>query len=593
MKGTWNYSIDLCKMTKKTKLNKTVRRKHVSRLQKSLLGKTKRYKDCPEAFKSFEGKEFEKEYSLGSVKANNSYEKNLVHVFKTALAPSKVTPQDDYYDYINYEWINKQRKVAGKEAKKFYVQIDSFRVTQEKVYFELNDIIKDYIKTHDTRKAKEVSNMYHSLITLSDKSAAMHMKECLSDLNGLFANKDLYKLLAYINKNEIVNWGAPIVWTLLPDEKNANKYISTLSAPQLSAYDYMLYLEDNKEDERGEKYKKLFKHKFLEYVRNIFKVASKHNNEKHPYKAEHVWEVEYEILLALGCDKIKKDSPEYYNVVHGKDALKKYNFDWNKFAKELGYERAPETFICTSLNYLNCIMELLHKDWLEPKWKSYFHYLFLRQIILFGKTYRNISYEFKGKFIEARGQYPIEVEAIFGMSICFNTLLTNEYVRRNNREREMNYVRNLAHDLKEVFLRIIRRNTWLSPSTKKSALQKLEHLKFIIGSPELLREDPLLNYTDDDPWGNLVKLTRWKTAKQIGLEGKDTLDIPVVDWNKLKLIGTQAYVVNAYYTPVQNSIYFPLAYLQKPFIDLDERGLEYNLAFVGYTIGHEMSHMNS
>jgi putative endopeptidase len=48
--------------------------------------------------------------------------------------------------------------------------------------------------------------------------------------------------------------------------------------------------------------------------------------------------------------------------------------------------------------------------------------------------------------------------------------------------------------------------------------------------------------------------------------------------------------VNAYYTPVENTIYIPLGYLQKPFIDLDERGIEYNLAHIGYTLGHEMSH---
>jgi putative endopeptidase len=58
----------------------------------------------------------------------------------------------------------------------------------------------------------------------------------------------------------------------------------------------------------------------------------------------------------------------------------------------------------------------------------------------------------------------------------------------------------------------------------------------------------------------------------------------------MKLVGTQPYIVNAYYMPTTNSIYMPTGYLQKPFIDLDERGIEYNLAYVGYTIGHELAH---
>jgi predicted metalloendopeptidase len=44
------------------------------------------------------------------------------------------------------------------------------------------------------------------------------------------------------------------------------------------------------------------------------------------------------------------------------------------------------------------------------------------------------------------------------------------------------------------------------------------------------------------------------------------------------------------YTPTENTIYIPLGYIQKPFVDLDERGIEYNLAHIGFTIAHEMSH---
>jgi predicted metalloendopeptidase len=64
-----------------------------------------------------------------------------------------------------------------------------------------------------------------------------------------------------------------------------------------------------------------------------------------------------------------------------------------------------------------------------------------------------------------------------------------------------------------------------------------------------------------------------------------------MDWSQypVKMTGTQAYIVNASYTPSKNSIYINLGYVQKPFVDLDERGIEYNLAHIGFTIGHEMS----
>jgi predicted metalloendopeptidase len=132
----------------------------------------------------------------------------------------------------------------------------------------------------------------------------------------------------------------------------------------------------------------------------------------------------------------------------------------------------------------------------------------------------------------------------------------------------------------------------LQPKTKRIAIEKLETIKLLVGSPPILRDDPLLNYKPDDPWGNLVKMAQWRHEQAISLVGKNIIDIPVIDWSQIppKMVSTQAYVVNAMYTPTENSIYIPLGYIQKPFVDLDERGLEYNLAHIGFTIAHELSH---
>ena len=89
-----------------------------------------------------------------------------------------------------------------------------------------------------------------------------------------------------------------------------------------------------------------------------------------------------------------------------------------------------------------------------------------------------------------------------------------------------------------------------------------------------------------------MKIMNWRTRKFIELEGKPIIDIPMMDWNQypVKMVGSQAYIVNASYTPSKNSIYINLGYIQSPFVDLHERGIEYNLAHIGFTIAHEMSH---
>jgi putative endopeptidase len=353
----------------------------------------------------------------------------------------------------------------------------------------------------------------------------------------------------------------------------------------------MIYVEDETVDQATKHYKRLFKSKYLEFIKKMFDVCL---GKGHGLKASDVWDVEYELLIAMGCDSVKNESKEYYNVVTKEEALTKYGFDWAQLATEIGYKKVPNTFICSNLSYLKCIMEILTKDgaWKTPKWRTYFMYIIFRQIMRFHKKWRLIYYEFHGKFV--RGQqvpYPDEIYPVFGLSLCFNTFLTNEYVRRNKKQEYVDYATNLASDLLTVFKRIIKRNTWLSPETKKYALLKLEHIKLIIGNPLLLREDPILNYSSRGAYQNIKKIAWWRTKKFIAVDGTAYKgDIPVIDWEEFKLVGSQAYIVNAYYTPIENTIYIPLGYLQKPFIDLDERGIEYNLAHIGYTLGHEMSH---
>jgi len=540
-------------------------------------------------FNQFE-KDYEEKFKDNLTKHHEGAEKELIKLFKTPFTPTKYKPQDDYYTYINYQWLSDKTKEI-KSKLKYYVQVDSFRVTQEKVYYELIDIVKEHIKTNTSPQAKAIKNVYESLYNLDDKSAEKYVQYYIDLTDQRIASGDIYDILGGMNKNEIVSWGCPIVWTVLKDEKNVKYYRSTISAPQLTIYDYEIYIEDVNDDQNTKKYKKEFKIRYLEFITKMFELCLGKDNG---LKAIDVWDCEYDLLGALGCDSIKTDDLDGYNIVTKQEALSKYKFDWEKLAKKIGYKIVPNTFICSSTNYLKCIMDILltNDAWKSNKWRSYYLYISFRQLMRFHSKWRIDYFDFHGKFIKGQPiPYPQEIYPVFGLSLCFNTFLTNEYIDRNKKQQYIDYTHNMAADLLTIFKRIIKRNTWLSPKTKKYALLKLEHIKLEVGSPKILREDPILDYSNKEAYQNMRLIAYWRTKKMIELDGKSSeVDIPTIDWEELKMVGKQSYIVNAYYTPTENSIYVPLAYLQKPFIDLDERGIEYNLAHIGYTLGHEMSH---
>ena len=73
------------------------------------------------------------------------------------FAPSAIKPEDDFYDYINYLWL---KNVSLKKQQEYIVQVDDFRLTQDKVYHQLNDIILEYIRTHKDKLATNLKNFY-------------------------------------------------------------------------------------------------------------------------------------------------------------------------------------------------------------------------------------------------------------------------------------------------------------------------------------------------------------------------------------------------------------------------------------------------
>jgi putative endopeptidase len=539
---------------------------------------------CPIGLKSFEEK-FSETLPKGHLKkSSENQKKEFVKELLSKFAPNSIKPEDDFYDYINYQWL---QNTNTEKQQEYIVQIDDFRLTQDKVYHQLNEIILEYIKTHKDKLSINLKNFYDSVIKMNDiESSKKLSNESVQTIDSYIEGNNMWKLLAYINSDEMIADGAPFGWSVNPDNKNPDIFRCYVSAHQFALVDLNVYYDDGQDVA----YKKNYRTSFHTYCKKIFDTCL---GKGHGFNPKDVFDVEVEIFNALGCADIVPGTEETYNKVMASDCLEKYGFDWKQFSKELGFKTTPSFFITSSLNYLKCGTDLMAKNWNSPKWRTYWIWILLRRITRVTRTWEKITYDFYGSF--ERGQEGINksaaVSASLYMSIPFNTFLTNEYVKKYENPQASEYVRIFCNDLKVVFNRILQRNTWMSPKTKKYALYKLDKFKFVIGKPENLREDPDLDY-GHSLYENMTKIFTWRHKKFIELEGKPYIDIPMMDWGQypVKMAGTQAYIVNASYTPSKNSIYINLGYIQKPFVDLDERGIEYNLAHLGFTIGHEMSH---
>jgi putative endopeptidase len=525
-------------------------------------------------------------HDIGMLSSSNTTRRRKP-VFK-----SNIDIKHDFYSHINDDWIKHYN--LGDEQQ-YITQIDDFFIVQDKVYRELLDIVKTYTNTHDNNKSKCISKFYKSIRDLNTiEQSRKHANAVLEKINSLREDKsNLWVLLAMINSNEFVSSGSPFVWSIYADDKDPGINRCYIDYPILTLIDDDLYNDDYDHMSKTDaKTKRDYKSHYMKYLSELFANAF---GPDHKFNVEDIFKIEKKLVDANNYNKIKNEDADGYNLVTANESLDKYGFDWITFSHALGFSKTPAFFITDSLNYLQRMSKILASEWDTEQWKTYWVYLFIKQQQKFNIDGHVINYKFNGKYVAGQ-DYEIgrELFPIYGLSYAFNSFLTHEYeklAKTNEQQKNYEYIERTTKELLVIFKRILQENTWLHSETKKYALQKLDAIKLEVGLPKYVIEDPLLDYSDDDIWSNLLKLSDWKHKHKLTLEGKNIGDVPEIDWTLTppKLTGTQAYVVNAYYTETTNKITIPLGYIQKPFIDL-ERGMEYNLAYMGFTLAHEISH---
>jgi putative endopeptidase len=572
--------------TKTRKPRLVSKSKSYSNIVEKQASSRKRRQGCRETYSRFE-KDYSKSEKYLSKKSR--LEKELISVFKKRAKGAVIRPQDDFYGYINNEWV---MQASTTEEQKYIVQVDTYRLVQFKVLTELNGIISDYIKNNNDKRSKRLTDFRSSVI--SDLPAASFNAHIINYVSLLDKNRentdDLWKWLAYLNNNELLANSCPFHMSLQPDDKHSDTFRMYINAPQLSLIDMSIYEEGAEADS----YKKAVKKRYFQFLQEISDVLEE-VDPSYKIIPEDVFSVEQDILQAMyAVDPDIVEPADFYNRVTQHQAMTRLGgFNWDALSVEAGFKRPPEFFLTYGMTYVKAMTQTLRANWTTDKWRSYWIYILAKMLFRSYKKTMMITFRFFGEYLKGI-EKPIgdDLGSVVLMSIAFNKFLSESYIEKYAVPEHLEYTKGFAEDLIEVYKRIVTRNTWLSPKTKRYALKKLENLNLIIGTAPEILDDPELDYSKTDYWENLCKVMRWRVQTKITLEGKPVIDIPEIDYNEMppKFVGKQSYIVNAMYTPAENSIYIPLAYLQKPFIDLDERGIEYNLAHIGFTLCHEMSH---
>ena len=546
--------------------------------------KQEKEEDCNEIMMPIHS--FEKIYNkneLSRIASISQHERKLfVDFYKNKY---KIHPKNDYYNYVNSPWIEKMKLFQDKT---YITKIDTFRLIQDKVFNEINDIYNNLIQTNFTKK--EIVNMKQFYTSakklLSKEQCKKYTNEFITRLDYLRnqpIKNNLWKLLAYISKNKMISGNAPISFNMSPNEKDTSNYcvhITPITIPSFSMIN--MYMESETPT-----YKPIHD-KHVEYLQKGFDFAIDNNT----LQATDVHNVIKELLLCFSTTDTHKSNE--YNKVYKDESLKKYRFNFEEYCKELGFATIPDYFVSSNLDYLKNVSELMLREWKTEKWRAFWIRLFVVQIIRFTKEFKQTTDDFYLKYLKGQEtDFSDEIRAIRFTLIPYNKTLSDLYIEKHTNPVLINYLNYMSVDLKKVYHKMIENNKWMEAKTKRHALLKLENLKMVVGeSPEHIN-DPDLNYVNYDIWHNLQSYNEWKHNEYLLLNNQPIKSLPIINWleHPFQFVGSQVFIVNANYTSTTNSIYVPLAYIQEPFISIkSDASLDYNLANIGFTLAHELSH---
>jgi putative endopeptidase len=476
-----------------------------------------------------------------------------------------VRPEDDFFRYVNGGWIERTEIPADRSI------YGSFITLRDKSESNLRAILEDSATKpgeSNGSEARKLGDLYASFMDEA-RIEELDKKPVESDLARIDALADkaaLTRTAAALQREGVsLLFGALVT----NDAKKSDRYIVYLNQGGISLPDESYY--------RLPKFQPI-RDKFVAHVERMFALAGIPEPKA---AAARVMAVETE-LAKHHWDRVKsRDRTLTYNKLDGAglEALTP-GYDWSAWWKEFAAKPIDEVVV-RQPDYFKAMANLLDSVPLAD-WKTWLKWqVLLDAAPLLSKPYVQENFEFFDKTLT--GTPEMRPRWKRGVGVVERTMgeaAGKIYVSKHFPPEAKSRMKDLVGNLIAAYREDIAHLEWMSPETRKRALEKLSKFNPKIGYPDKWRDYQALEIHRDDLVGNMRRAAAFETAYRFNKLGKP------VDRNEW---GMTPQTVNAYYNPSMNEIVFPAAILQPPFFDMEVDDAV-NYGAIGAVIGHEIGH---
>lgn len=484
-----------------------------------------------------------------------------------------VKPGDDFFRYVNGTWFDKT-EIPGDKTR--WGSFDELRQNTDKdalAILKEAAANKNLDPKSDQAKAVNVYRTYMDTIS-RNKLGIKPLKPYLAKIDAIKSIDDVNKLLIEMEPQGGLGFYGTGVG---PDAKNSNRNVVYIGLGSLGLPDRDYYVSDDKDSkEKREKY-------VLHVARMLQFLGIKPADAK--LQAEKVLALEIEMARPR-LDRVeRRDRRKTYNPKSVADLQNLTpSVNWDSYLQGVGIGKI-DSVIVSQPKYMEALDGIFKANKVDD-WKAYLRWTLINKSTgVLTTDIETANWEFYSKTLQgALKQRPREERALQVVNGTVGEALGKLYVEKKFPAEAKAKAKAMIDNVFLAFENRINNLPWMTPETRKGAIEKLRKSTVKIGYPDKWKDYSKLEIVAKENGGdyytNMKNLSRWGYAENIA-----DLKKPV---DKTRW-GMSPQTVNAYYNPSYNEIVFPAAILQPPFYDYkaDEA---VNYGGIGAVIGHEISH---
>ncbi|WP_290837178.1 M13 family metallopeptidase [Flavobacterium sp.] len=477
-----------------------------------------------------------------------------------------VKPGNDFDAYVNGGWMKKNEIPADKSS------IGVGQILDDEAQENVKKIIEESAKGDfaDGSNEQKIGDFYSSYMDQKTRDAKgiSPLKPELAQIDALKNYDDLAGFFGKLNRT---GGTTPFAVFVTEDLKDPTKYSlltwqGGLGLPEREYY----FLNDAKSRDIRVKYEA--------HIAAMLKFVGVADAEAN---AKKVLALETAIASKHMSKELTRDVTKMYNPQQIADLGKVMpNFNWKLMLENAGI-KGETSIVFPQLEFMKSIDGVIASTPLDT-WKIWLKWNTIHDSgTHLSQDIDNENFNFYGKTLygtpKQREQWRRGVSAV---NSNLGEIVGEVYVKKHFSPEAKKRMEELVQNLLKAYEESIKELTWMTPETKKQALEKLSKFNPKIGYPDKWRDYSKLKVVKGDLYGNMERSTEFEYNRQLAKLGKK---VDKTEW------GMTPQTVNAYYNPSLNEIVFPAAILQPPFFDLTVDDAV-NYGSIGAVIGHEIGH---